>query len=169
MRKNLMTLVLCLLSTMGFAQTIEKDNVTSEGIRSIIGSLENVRNTTDKIVFSVALCNFSSENLSYYSLWIKATSRDPYKVEKGNHLLIKLANEEVITLEARISANASVRDVHNVNGFIYSDYSTIVDYNIDKETRDRMYRELNERRIKIAEKINAAEYDGEAAEAENNA
>ena len=30
-------------------------------------------------------------------------------------------------------------------------------YNIDKETRDRMYRELNERRIRIAEKINSSE------------
>ncbi|MBR4766031.1 MAG: MFS transporter [Clostridia bacterium] len=42
-------------------------------------------------------------------------------------------------------------------------------YNIDKETRDRMYRELNERRVKIAEKINAADDGIETQEAENNA
>lgn len=37
-------------------------------------------------------------------------------------------------------------------------------YNIDKETRDRMYRELNERRVKTAEKINSLQ----GAEAEEN-
>ena len=39
-------------------------------------------------------------------------------------------------------------------------------YNIDKDTRDRMYRELNERRIKIAEKINASENSADDAERE---
>ncbi|MBQ8943692.1 MAG: hypothetical protein IJ050_04235, partial [Clostridia bacterium] len=39
-------------------------------------------------------------------------------------------------------------------------------YNIDKDTRDRMYRELNERRIKIAEKINASENSADDAEQE---
>ena len=39
-------------------------------------------------------------------------------------------------------------------------------YNIDKDTRDRMYRELNERRIKIAEKINASENSADYAEQE---
>ncbi|MBO4893683.1 MAG: MFS transporter [Clostridia bacterium] len=37
-------------------------------------------------------------------------------------------------------------------------------YNINKESRDRMYRELNERRVKIAEKINESQDNDEPVE-----
>jgi len=40
---------------------------------------------------------------------------------------------DVITLYAMSNYDASVRDVHNVNGYVYSDYSTVALYPISKQ------------------------------------
>ena len=135
MKKILVALMLSLVSISHFtlqAQTIASDEVNSEGIRVVTGSLEVVRDFKDKAVFNVGLSalNDPSANVTMYSLAVKVTSMTPYELKKDMVLLLKTTTGEVIALKAASDYDASVRDVHNVNGYVYSDYSTIALYPI---------------------------------------
>lgn len=49
-------------------------------------------------------------------------------------LLLKDVDGNVVELEAINDADASVSEVHNINGFVYSDYSKAASYEISEET-----------------------------------
>lgn len=123
MKKLFIASFLLFLSANIFAQKIELDKVEN-GERTIICSHENVRSMKDKVVFSVALCvNQDKEGKNYYNLSLKTTAQSPITVPKGGKLLIKLSNDSVIELSTIMEYAGTVRDVHNVNGFVYSDYT----------------------------------------------
>lgn len=162
MKKILVALMLGLVSISHFtlqAQTIASDEVNSEGIRVVTGSLEVVRDFKDKAVFNVGLSalNNPSANVTMYSLAVKVTSMTPYELKKDMVLLIKTTSGEVITLKAASDYDASVRDVHNVNGYVYSDYSTIALYPI---TEDEILK-IAQGVTKIRQEIVAGAFDKE--------
>lgn len=162
MKKILVALMLSLVSISHFtlqAQTIASDEVNSEGIRVVTGSLEVVRDFKDKAVFNVGLSalNDPSANVTMYSLAVKVTSMTPYELKKDMVLLLKTTTGEVIALKAASDYDASVRDVHNVNGYVYSDYSTIALYPITEEEILKMAQGVT----KIRQEIVAGAFDKE--------
>lgn len=162
MKKILVTLMISLVSISHFtlqAQTIASDEVNSQGIRVVTGSLEVVRDFKDKAVFNVGLSalNDPAANVTMYNLAVKVTSMTPYELKKDMVLLIKTTSGEVITLKAASDYDASVRDVHNVNGYVYSDYSTIALYPI---TEDEILK-IAQGVTKIRQEIVAGAFDKE--------
>lgn len=124
-------LLICLTTT---AQTIVSDEVTSDGVRHIHGSLEIARDFKDREVFSIGLGAIQTpDSVVDFLLSVKVIEMGPYHIKKGNVLLLKTFEGEVVTLSAMDDFDASVRDVHNVNGYVYSDYSTIAIYPITKQ------------------------------------
>ena len=144
--RSFFTLFLFLFSISHFsvmAQSIESDEVDSEGIRTTLGSLEIVRDFKDKVVFNVGLgaitryvdeFNFTK---TFYYIRVKTVSLSPYEIKKGMILLLKTTNDEVIQLKAVEDFDAVIRDIHDGGGFVYSDYSTVAWYPI---TEDELYK-----------------------------
>lgn len=162
MKKIFVALMLSLVSISHStlqAQTIASDEVNSQGIRVITGSLEVVRDFKDKAVFNVGLSALHdpNANVTMYSLAVKVTSMTPYELKKDMVLLIKTTSGEIITLKAASNYDASVRDVHNVNGYVYSDYSTIALYPITEDEILKMAQGVT----KIRQEIVAGAFDKE--------
>lgn len=130
----LLTIGIVLACTIIQAQTIS-DEVNSQGVRVISGSLENVRDFKDKIIFHVGLSALVTPDTknTIYCLGVKVVNPTAYEIEKDMLLLIKNVNDEVITLKAQSNYDATVRDVHEANGYVWSDYSTIALYPISEE------------------------------------
>ena len=133
MRKTSILLLALCLNIPTWGQTIVKDEVNSQGERLIITSMDIARDFKDKEVFSVGLFATQTNDTEKFFLCIKVTSFEPYKIKLGSVLLMKTTNNEVVTLNAFSDYDASVREVHDVNGYIFSDYSTIALYPIDKD------------------------------------
>jgi hypothetical protein len=118
---------------MANAQKIVSDNTSSDGIRTIIGECVTVRSISDKVVFQVGLCASLYKDNTSYSLVVKSTSSTPYTIKKGMKLLLRDKSEELVTLVSNGDYDASVREVHNANGFVYSDYSKAAFYDVSKD------------------------------------
>lgn len=123
MKKLFLSIILCLTSLLTFAQEIEYDK-SANGERSIMCKYESVRSMKDKTVFSVALsAEQNKENITSYFLSLKTTSGTPITVPEGGKLLIKLKDDSVIELKTLMEYAGTVREVHNVNGFVFHDYT----------------------------------------------
>ena len=81
--KTLLLLVLCTISSVATAQKIVSDNVSSDGIRTILGETVNVRSMKDKVVFKVGLCASVFDGKVSYSLIVESTSLTSFTVKKG--------------------------------------------------------------------------------------
>ena len=140
------------------AQSIS-DNVNSQGVRVISGSLENVRDFKDKVIFHVglsALVDPDTKN-TMYCLGVKVVNTTAYEIEKDMLLLLKNVNDEVITLKAQSNYDATVRDVHEANGYVWSDYSTIALYPISEEDIFKICQGI----IKIRQECKVGTFDKE--------
>ena len=133
MKKKLILLIFIGMNLSVYAQSIMSDEVNSEGVRHILGSLENVRDLKDQEVFSVGLGALQVDTIEQYFLNVKVTELSPYRIQKGALLIIKPAMGDIITLHSMNNYDATVRDVHNINGYVFSDYSTIASYPIEKQ------------------------------------
>lgn len=133
MKKSFFLLLTLCLNIPVFGQTILKDEVNSKGERIIVTSMEVARDFKDKEVFSVGLSALQVDDFEQFFLCIKVASFDPYKIKSGAVLLIKTTNDEVLTLNAFSDYDASVREIHDINNYVFSDYSTIAMYPITKE------------------------------------
>ena len=133
MKKSLFLLLTLCLNIPVFGQSILVDEVNSKGERTIATSMDIARDFKDKEVFSVGLSALQVDEFEQLFLCVKVTSFEPYSIKAGAVLLIKTTNNEVLTLNAFADYDATVRDVHNVNNYVYSDYSTIAMYPITKE------------------------------------
>lgn len=132
MRKILFGILL-FASTSLFAQKIDLDKVEN-GERTIMCSHENVRSMKDKVVFSVALCaNQNKAGTVFYNLSLKTTALSPITVSKGGKLLVKLIDDSIIELSTLMEYAGTVRDVHNINGYVFSDYTIFPAFLITSE------------------------------------
>lgn len=150
MKKTFLLVCLFAFTTSTFAQKIELDKIEN-GERTIICSHENVRSFKDKVVFSVALIsntNKSGEN--FYNLSLKATSLSPITVPKGGKLLIKTADGSVIELSTQMEYAGTVRDVHNVNGYVYSDYSIFPSFSLTPAQIDKICKGVTKIRLETS-------------------
>ena len=121
--KNILIIICFLCGINSFAQEIEYDK-SANGERSIMCKYESIRSMKDKTVFSVALsAEKNKENITSYFLSLKTTSGTPITVPEGGKLLIKLKDDTVIELRTLMEYAGTVRDVHNVNGFVFHDYT----------------------------------------------
>lgn len=131
MKKLFLSTALCLTSLLAFAQEIEYDK-SADGERSIMCKYESVRSMKDKTVFSVALsAEQNKENITSYFLSLKTTSGTPITVPEGGKLLIKLKDDSVIELKTLMEYAGTVREVHNVNGFVFHDYTIFPSFPIN--------------------------------------
>lgn len=106
-----------------FAQKIELNKIEN-GERTIMCSHESVRSMKDKVVFSVALCvNQNKAGENFYNLSLKTTALNPISVSNGGKLLVKLIDGSVLELSTIKEYAGTVRDVHNINGYVFSDYT----------------------------------------------
>lgn len=122
--KSILFIIICFLCTINSsAQEIEYDKFEN-GERSIMCKYESVRSMKDKIVFSVALsAEQNKEKATSYFLSLKTTSGTPITVSEGSKLLIRLKDNTVIELKTLMEYAGTVRDVHNINGFVFHDYT----------------------------------------------
>lgn len=168
--KKLLLLITCFLSGItSFAQEIEYDK-TENGERSIMCKYENVRSMKDKTVFSVSLmAEQDKEKNVFYFLSLKTTSNTPITVAKGGTLLIKLNDDSILELHTQMEYAGTVRDVHNINGFVYSDYTIHPAFAINEEqikknvrwSKENTTRNYNrQQRQRIQERQNRGSYTG---------
>lgn len=134
MKKIFLLILLCIICSTVNAQKVISDEVTSDGIRAIICESVFVTGMSDKVKLEVALHYYADSIHSSYLLNLRAISSSPYKISKGMKLLLKDVDGNVVELEAINDADASVSEVHNINGFVYSDYSKAASYEISEET-----------------------------------
>lgn len=104
----------------------------------------------DKVVFSVALCvnqNKAGDNI--YNLSLKTTSMIPITVPKGGKLLVKLMDDSAIELSTLMEYAGTVRDVHNINGYIFSDYTIFPAFPLTIEEIDKISKGVKKIRLEI--------------------
>lgn len=131
--KKILLGILLLHSISTFAQKIDLDKVEN-GERTIMCSHENVRSMKDKVVFSVSLnAEQNKAGVIYYNLSLKTTAMTPITVPKGGKLLVKLMDDSVIELLTLMEYAGIVRDVHNVNGYVFSDYTIFPTFLVTSE------------------------------------
>lgn len=136
--KKIIAITLLLCSTYAFAQKIDLDKVDNGG-RTIMCSHENVRSMKDKVVFSVALnANQNKAGAISYNLSLKTTALTPITVPKGGKLLVKFMDDSVIELSTLMEYAGIVRDVHNVNGYVFSDYTIFPTFLVTTEQIDQI-------------------------------
>lgn len=92
-----------------------------------------------------------------YCLSVKVVNTTAYEIEKDMLLLLKNVNDEVITLKAQSNYDATVRDVHEANGCVWSDYSTIALYPICEEDIFKICQGI----IKIRQECKVGTFDKE--------
>lgn len=155
--KHFLLFALCAFCSVANAQKIISDNVSSDGIRTVIGETVNVRSMKDKVVFKIGLCASIVNDEISYSLIVESTSLTAYTIKKGMKLMLKDKAEETITLEANSDYDASVRDVHNVNGLVFSDYTTAAFYSIAEDTIGKLGNGV----IKIGQEHTTGRFDKE--------
>ena len=147
MKKTVILLFVLSSALNTFAQKIESDK-TVNGERTIICSHENVRSMKDKVVFSVALClNQSQNGGENYNISLKTTSLSPITVPKGGKLLIKLMDDSIIELSTIMEYAGTVRDVHNINGYVYSDYTIFPAFLLTIEQIDQIRKGVKKIRL----------------------
>lgn len=156
MKKILLFLIL-LSSISVNAQKVVTDEVTSDGIRAILGESVYVTGMSDKVKLEVALHFYADSVHSSYLLNLRAVSSKPYIISKGMKLLLKDIDGNVVELEAINDADASVSEVHNINGFVYSDYSKTASYEIPEET----IRQLGKGVLKLRQEHSTGKFEKE--------
>ena len=155
--KKVLLLFFCALCTMANAQKIVVDKVSPDGIRTIMGETVVVRSFTDKVVFKVGLCASILNEKKSYSIIVESTSPTAYIIKKGMKLLLKDKNKNDVTLEADGDFDASVGDVHNINGFVTSDYTTSAFYTVSED----IITQLSEGVLKIGQEHTTGRFDKE--------
>lgn len=138
--RHLFFSILTICSMTAHAQQIAIDKTDTDGLRTISTSLEVCRNTTDKTVFSFGLTSYISSATSY-TLNLKVTSPTPIKIVRGSALSIKTFKGTTLQLQNLIDADGSIRDIHNVNGYVFSDYSAMPSFSITREQLDTIISE----------------------------
>lgn len=137
--------IMCSMNTA--AQKIDLDKVDN-GERTIMCSHENVRSMKDKVVFSVALnAEQNKSGQVFYNFSLKATALSPITVPKGGKLLIKLMDDSIIELSTVMEYAGTVRDVHNVNGFVFSDYTIFPTFLVTEEQIDKISKGVKKIRL----------------------
>ena len=132
MKKLLLFISIALYGLSGLAQEIEYDKIQN-GERSIMCKYENVRSMKDKTVFSVALSaeQNTGKDISYF-FSLKTTSNTPITVPQGGKLLLKLNDDSIMELKTLTKYEGTVRDVHNINGYVFSDYTIFPSFPINE-------------------------------------
>lgn len=157
MKKLLLLTLFCVFCSTVYAQGVASDEVSSDGFRTIIGESVFVTGMSDKVKNEVALFYYADSVNSSYSLMLRSVSSKPYKISKGMKLLLKDKNGEVVELKANNDYDASVGAVHNINGFVYTDYSVCAFYDITEET----IRQVAEGILKIRQEHSTGAFDKE--------
>ncbi len=142
-----LSIIAALHGSSAFSQEIEYDK-TQNGERSIMCKYENLRSMKDKTVFSVALQveENSKEELSYF-LSLKTTSNTPITVPEGGILLLKLEDDSIIELKTLMKYAGTVRDVHNINGYVFSDYTIFPSFPINEVQISKLSKGVKKIRI----------------------
>ena len=142
-------LVLNCLSS--FSQDIEYDK-TQNGERSIMCKYEIVRSMKDKTVFSVALSaeQNTEKDLSYF-FSLKTTSNTPITVPQGGRLLLKLDDDSIIELKTLTKYAGTVRDVHNINGYVFSDYTIFPSFPINEVQINKLAKGVKKIRLETTD------------------
>ena len=111
--------------TIAYAQKIDYDKTTDKGLRLIATDGVICRNMKDKIVLKASLEATIMEDQRDTTLYFapSLTCASQCEVAKGAKMLIKLFDDSILEFTATIGNKQMVRDVHNVNGLIYSDYT----------------------------------------------
>lgn len=128
-------IILSLFSMMYFctyAQKIIGDD-TKDGLRYIGTDSQICRNIKDKIVLSASLSVSRRGDITIYHFVPKLTFASQCSAPKNGKMLIKLFDDSVIELTTALGDKQMVRKVHNVNGFVYSDYTMQPMYDISEE------------------------------------
>lgn len=133
MKKPLLLTICFLYGMTSFAQEIKYDKIEN-GERSIMCVYKKIRSLRDRTVFSVALMaeQDKEKNVSYF-LSLKATSDIPITVKKGGTLLIKLNDDSILELHTQMEYTGTIRDINNVKGSMYFDFTLNPTFKISKE------------------------------------
>lgn len=133
------------------SQEIEYDKILN-GERSIMCKYENVRSMKDKTVFSVALSaeQNTEKDLSYF-FSLKTTSNTPITVPQGGRLLLKLDDDSIIELKTLTKYAGTVRDVHNINGYVFSDYTIFPSFPINEVQINKLAKGVKKIRLETTD------------------
>ena len=78
---------------------------------------------------------------------MKTTALSPITVPKGGKLLIKLMDDSIIELSTIMEYAGTVRDVHNINGYVYSDYTIFPSFPLSTEQIDQISKGVKKIRL----------------------
>lgn len=151
MKKLLLLISIALYGMSALSQEIEYDKILN-GERSIMCKYENVRSMKDKTVFSVALSaeQNTEKDLSYF-FSLKTTSNTPITVPQGGRLLLKLDDDSIIELKTLTKYAGTVRDVHNINGYVFSDYTIFPSFPINEVQINKLAKGVKKIRLETTD------------------
>lgn len=134
MKHIIISLIAVVISAMpAFAQKILSDD-SSNGIRTIITSKENVKSGTDRVVVYTGLTMSQTPDTTIYTLDLKLSAMKHLAVSKGGSILLKDKDGNVITLASTQGSYGA--EIKNVSGF--SLYEINVDYPITLEQLNQL-------------------------------
>lgn len=156
--KKFLFLLFALSATLGVnAQKIIGDN-TKDGLRYIGTDAQVCRNFKDKLVLSASLSASVFKGKTTFNFVPNLTYTSPCETPKNGKLLIKLFDDSVIELTTAAGDKQTVRDVHNINGMVYSDYTMRPLYEI---TEDQLQQIISKGVKKIRIETSPIIYDNE--------
>lgn len=139
MRKVFLLFALLSVFSVASAQKINYDQ-TKDNLRLIATDGVICRNFKDKIVLKAALEATVVESRNEVTLYFapSLTCATQCEVAKGAKMLIKLFDDSVFEFTATIGSKQMVRDVHNVNGFVFSDYTCRPSFRMSKNELEQI-------------------------------
>lgn len=131
--KRLLIFAIALLPILANGQNIIMDKTSSSGFRYIGTDIKAFGKTEDHTEFSYGLAHASDSIREDYEIMIGVKSLCPYSIHKGDRLLIKTYQGNIIRLLALYDSDATWGDYHNNFGASYKDYSATMFYGITQE------------------------------------
>ena len=115
MKHIIFPLIVVLMTALpAFAQKINSDDSTN-GVRTIITSKENVKSGTDRVVIYIGLTMSQIQDTTHYTLDLKLSAMKHLSVSKGGRILLKDKEGNIITLTSLQGSYGA--DIKNVGGF----------------------------------------------------
>lgn len=134
MKRIILLAFLYAMCSISYAQGIFSDEVTSNGVRLIIGDPVHISDITDDVELLVSLCYSANEGITTYGIAVTPAYKSEFSVKKGMRLLLKDKDNNVVELHAMADAYSLI----NAVDAFHSVYYLNAFYEVSEETLNRL-------------------------------
>jgi hypothetical protein len=139
MKKLIILACILIGSATVLAQKIQTDKVDGDGVRMISTEFVRINKGIVKHKLSLSLSCLQFKGINKYSLDLFIQAAFPLSINKGSILLLKLGNDEVITLHAKLEKEDNIgRYEGSAYGIAYRTYTIGTYYDVTEGLLERM-------------------------------